>query len=252
MVQTVAKAAVIPVYYALNDQGATYTRTFLEKELGKVLFEHTQKENARKEPIKFLKNKDNQKFITKRPVVVLHNIHVALFNDSHLTTVFNDLFDAGVPVLCTSWNYPYLRRYFNAEVRRQTSLGTVNADHIEYALNNYLRFKGPSKEQEDQASDYALLKEIVFGIHEKLEKNEKVIARHYADDHSHPIEFVHEAFGVLSPFYDAESLPFKRDEVDELYGFPTTIEESSRIFLTLGRRDVKLEYQHRVLSKTEN
>jgi hypothetical protein len=128
----------------------------------------------------------------------------------------------------------------------------VNADRIEYALNNCLRFKGLGKEQEDQASDYALLKKIGFGIYEKLEKNEKVIARHYAVDHSHPIEFVHEAFGVLIPFYDAESLPFKRDEVDELYGFPTTIEESSRIFDTLGRRDVKLEFQHRILSKTEN
>jgi hypothetical protein len=253
MVQTVSKAAVIPVYYELNDQGATYTRTFLEKELGKVLFEHTQKENARKEPIKFLKNKDNQKFITKRPVVVLHNIHVALFNDSHLTTVFNDLFDAGVPVLCTAWNYPYLRRYFNAEVKRQTSLGKVNADHIEYALNNYLRFKGPSKEQEDQALDYATMKEIVFRIHQKLENNEAVIARRFADekDNNYPIEFVHEAFGILSPFYHSGKQAFIQDEVDELYGFPKTIEESSRIFLTLGRRDVKLEYQHRVLSKSE-
>jgi hypothetical protein len=38
------------------------------------------------------------------------------------------------------------------------------------------------------------------------------------------------------------------DEVDELYGFPKTIEESTRIFLSLGRRDLKLEYQHRVIS----
>ena len=50
-------------------------------------------------------------------------------------------------------------------------------------------------------------------------------------------------------YYDKEK--FKEDEVDELYGFPKTIEESSRIFLTLGRRDVKLEYQHRVLNPLE-
>jgi hypothetical protein len=51
----------------------------------------------------------------------------------------------------------------------------------------------------------------------------------------------------LSPFYTLGKKKFKEDEVDELYGFPKTIEESSRIFLTLGRRDVKLEYQHKVL-----
>jgi hypothetical protein len=34
-----------------------------------------------------------------------------------------------------------------------------------------------------------------------------------------------------------------------LYGFPKTMEESSHIFLTLGRRDIKLEYQHKVLIK---
>ena len=45
-----------------------------------------------------------------------------------------------------------------------------------------------------------------------------------------------------------KSEQFKEDELDELYGFPKTIEESSRIFLTLGRRDIKLEYKHKILS----
>jgi hypothetical protein len=48
-----------------------------------------------------------------------------------------------------------------------------------------------------------------------------------------------------------ENESFQEDEIDELYGFPKTIEESSRIFLTLGRRDVKLEYQHKVLSNAK-
>ena len=252
LIQTVSSDAYLPIYYALNDRGATFTTSFLEKELGKALFAHTQKENARKEPMKFLNNKDNKKFITKIPVVVLHNLHVALFNDSHLTLFFNQLFDAGVSVLCTSWKYPYLRRFFNAEVTLNADSDMVDEETIAYSLHNYLRFKGPSNEQNDQLEDYEKLRKIVAELHVILENNEEVVARRFADekDHNYPIEFVHEAFGILSPFYQTGKEPFIKDEVDELYGFPKTIEESSRIFLTLGRRDVKLEYQHKVLSKS--
>ena len=252
MIQSISEKTYVPVYYALHDKGATFTKSFLEKELGKVLFALTQKENARKEPIKFLKNKDNSKFITKKPVVVLHNVHVALFNDTHLTLFFNELFDAGVPVFCTSWPYPYLRRFFNAEVTLDDTVTKADEKAIRYSLNNYLRFKGPSKEQNDQLKEYQKLEEIVHAIHKKLQNNEAVVARRFADDHSYPIEYVHEAFGILSPFYSSKKEPFIQDEVDELYGFPKTIEESSRIFLTLGRRDVKLEYQHRVLENNYN
>jgi hypothetical protein len=100
-----------------------------------------------------------------------------------------------------------------------------------------------------EKENFEVLKKIVYEIHEQLEKNQRLVARRFADDNNYPIEFVHEAFGILSPFYQAEKEAFVKDEVDELYGFPKSIEESSRIFLTLGRRDVKLEYQHRVLLK---
>jgi hypothetical protein len=237
------------VYYALHDRGATFTTSFLEQELGKALYELTQKENARKEPIKFLKNKDNQKLITKKPVIILHNVHIALFNNSHLTLLFNALYDSGVPVLCTAWHYPYLSRFFNQSVEGSAAQVKTDGKLMDYSLANYLRFKGPSKEQNDQVAQYQKLEEIVHAIHKKLENNETVVARRFADEHSYPIEYVHEAFGILSPFYDSKKEAFIQDEVDELYGFPKTIEESSRIFLTLGRRDLKLEYQHKVLTK---
>ncbi|MBM3159719.1 MAG: hypothetical protein FJZ66_00155 [Bacteroidetes bacterium] len=249
MVQSVSNETYLPIYYALHERGATFTTAFFTKELGNALFELTQKENARKEPIKFLKNRDNSKFVTKKPVLILHDIHVALFNDNHLTLFFNELFDAGIPVLCTAWPYPYLRRFFNQEVYVDEQPKQITIEIIEYSLNNYLRFKGPSKEQNDQVAEYQKVKDIVFAIHQQLENGESLVARRFADQYTYPIEFVHEAFSILSPFYRLDKEKFKEDEVDELYGFPKTIEESSRIFLTLGRRDVKLEYQHRVLSK---
>jgi hypothetical protein len=178
---------------------------------------------------------------------VLHNLHVALFNPSHITQLFNACFEAELPVFCTSFYYPYVQRFFNAKVFLQDSNQAVRIEDIEYSLNNYLRFKGPNNEQADEQAAYLLIKEIVLAIHQLLEKKEPVVARHFADLHHYPIEYVHEAFSILSPFYKLGTEKFKEDEVDELYGFPKTIEESSRIFLTLGRRDVKLEYQHKVL-----
>ena len=94
-----------------------------------------------------------------------------------------------------------------------------------------------------------MLEKIVFQLYEMLGTEKKVVARRFADRFEYPIEFVHEAFSILSPFYQISKEEFIKDEVDELYGFPKTIEESSRIFLSLGRRDIKLEYKHKILIK---
>jgi hypothetical protein len=81
-----------------------------------------------------------------------------------------------------------------------------------------------------------------------LKKGTPIIARNFADATNFPIEFVHECFAVLHPYLDFSTKPFEVDEIDELYEFPIEIKESSRIFLSLGRRDIKLEYQHKILS----
>jgi hypothetical protein len=96
---------------------------------------------------------------------------------------------------------------------------------------------------------YRLLEKIVRHLNDSIQSESSVIARRFADKFDYPIEFVHEAFSILTPFYKFDREEFIKDEVDELYGFPKTIEESSRIFLSLGRRDVKLEYKHKVLIK---
>ena len=59
---------------------------------------------------------------------------------------------------------------------------------------------------------------------------------------------MHECFDILHPYLNLSNKSFELDEIDELYEFPIEIKESSRIFLTLGRRDIKLEYQHKILS----
>jgi hypothetical protein len=238
-----------PVYYALHPNGATFTASFLEQELAKSLVELSKDEKALKDPWKFLKAQKGK--LPKKIVVVLHDVHIALFSQNHLTNLFNAFYDAEVPVLATAWHYPYLKRFFNSSVELEGNISKVQDTSIHFSLHNYLRFKGPSHEQKDQVGEFNKVKEIVDFIYHKLEKKEKVVARRFADDHAHPIEYVHEAFDVLSPFYRIDKERFKEDELDELYGFPKSIEESSRIFLTLGRRDVKLEYQHKVLTNAK-
>jgi hypothetical protein len=236
-----------PVYYALHPNGATFTASFLERELAKNLFELTKNEKALKDPLKFLKGQKGK--LSKKIVVVLHNLHIALFSSNHLTKLFNAFYDAEIPVLATAWHYPYLKRFFNSSIELSANISAVQDASIQFSLHNYLRFKGPSEDQEEEHLAYAQLKEITLSLQTQIEQKESVVARRFADEKKYPIEFVHEAFGILSPFYCSDKKPFIQDEVDELYGFPKTIEESSRIFLTLGRRDVKLEYQHKVLAK---
>ena len=246
-VQQLDTAIYHPVYYALHPNGATFTASFLEQELAKRLFELTSDEKALKDPWKFLKAQKGK--LSKKIVVMLHDVHIALFSQNHLTNLFNAFYDAEIPVLATAWHYPYLKRFFNSSVELAGNISTVQDTAFQFSLHNYLRFKGPSEEQEAERLAYTQLKEITTKLQHEIEEKQSVVARRFADDNKYPIEFVHEAFGILSPFYSLDKEPFIQDEVDELYGFPKTIEESSRIFLTLGRRDVKLEYQHKVLAK---
>jgi len=247
-IQSLDKDKYLPIYYALHANGATFTASFLEQEIGKALYQLTSDEKALKEPFKYLNAQKGK--LSKKPIVVLHDIHIALFSPNHLTNLFNTLYDLEVPIVATSLHYPYLKRFFNMQLTLSEK-HTNSLEQVNLSLVNYVRFKGPSPEQETEKENFEVLKIIVYEIHEQLEKNQRVVARRFADDNNYPIEFVHEAFGILSPFYQAEKEAFKEDEVDELYGFPKSIEESSRIFLTLGRRDVKLEYQHKVLSNAK-
>jgi hypothetical protein len=235
-----------PVFYALHENGANFTSSFLIKEIGKTLQELSGDEKASKDTLKYAKNEGNK--FSKKPVVILQNIHIALFSPNHLTNLFNALYDANIPILATSWFYPFLSRFFNKSISLRKTTSTASQDQVKHSLLNYLRFKGPSDEQESEKEEFEKLLNIVLILNETLQNEKRAVARRFADQQCYPIEYVHEAFAVLSPYYNQEKEAFKQDEVDELYGFPKTIEESSQIFLSLGRRDIKLEYQHKVLS----
>jgi hypothetical protein len=189
----------------------------------------------------------------KNPVVVLFGVHVGLFNENHLLKLANTLFDAEIPMIVFGEHYSYLDRFINQSISIESSPYIPIESAWKSALHNYLRFKGPSLEKSDEKEDYDLLCEIMSKLVEELNevcktKGGYVVARRFADKYNYPIEYVHECYAILNPFLQSGKEDFIKDEVDELYGFPKDITETTAIFLSLGRRDVKLEYKHKTLS----
>ena len=61
------------------------------------------------------------------------------------------------------------------------------------------------------------------------------------------MEYVHKIFALVHPWLNGNRKPFEEDILDEVHGFPSTMTEVTPIYLALGRRDLKLEYQHKTL-----
>jgi hypothetical protein len=238
-----------PIYYRLNDNGANYTINYFIHQLAQFLYSHTSDEKSLRDPLKYYKN--NKSKLEFKTIVIIHDLHIALFSSSHVSCIFNELYELEIPVLATSLYYPYLKTIANKSI----DLRIFNSDDIrvlvESSMRNYIRFKGPNKEQESEKEAFFYLQTIVFKLFDNLQSDSVVVARRFADEYHFPIEYVHEAFAILSPFFLEQNEPFIIDEVDELYGFPKTIKESTSIFLALGRRDLKLEYKHKLLIKNK-
>ena len=82
----------------------------------------------------------------------------------------------------------------------------------------------------------------------ELKEKGQLVARRFADEQQVNIEYVHEIMDVLAPWIPLTRLPFEADTFDELYGYPVDMTEVTPIYLALGRRDLKLEYTHKVLT----
>ena len=245
LIQNLSTDKYLPIYYSLHESGVTYLSTFLMQCINQHLSKHTNVNQIHKEPLKALKELRAKCKI--KPVVILNQVDIGLFNDQHLLKLANVLFDHDILVIGIGIQHPFLYRYFNANIDCKSAAFIPSEKQWKSTLSNYLRFKLSERSLADD-SDTQLLEKIIKKILVSLKKGESVAARIFADNHNFPIEFVHECFAVLHPYLNASKKSFEVDEIDELYEFPIEIKESSRIFLTLGRRDIKLEYQHKILS----
>jgi hypothetical protein len=233
--------------YALHDNGITYTGNFLMQRLLQVLNTQNKalpKGKKAEDHIKALRSEHKD----KKVVVLIQHFHTALFSPLHVSKWANFLFENNIMLVAVGNHYEHFNGFFNAYSVIEHAAVAPSPELALDALRNYLRFKGPSHERADERDDVQLLEKILAHILQELAAGNSIYARRFADEHEYNIEYVHEIFALLHPWVKSSRETFEADTVDELYGFPSVMTEVTPIYLALGRRDVKLEYQHKVMS----
>ena len=241
-----AQKEILFIGYGLHEYGISYTTTFLMNRLLSLL-------NKKDKPIS--KNKKAEELITglrknnkQKVVILINNIHLALFSSQHVSKLNNFLYDNNIILIAVGHHYEHFDSFFNQSLPISYSATLPNEDEQKIILHNYLRFKGPSMDKLEEIDDVQLLDLTLKKVISELTDEKKVYARRFADEHNFDMEYVHEIFALLYPWVKSDREKFEEDTVDELYGFPSIMTEVTPIYLALGRRDLKLEYQHKVLS----
>jgi len=237
--------------YTIDENGIGFTSYLLIQQLLKNLGLQTDE----KDPKQKIKSKvTGLKKSGKKMIILINNIHLVPFASDHITSMMKFFKDSGIHFVGIGWEYEHLNSVFiqkldlMEERQKRNERNIIPDDNeIQLLIKNHTRHRGPF-EKEDGHAD---LKHIIQIIGDRLRDKKSVIARQLADEENLDIELINEALYVLYPYikYD-QSGPdnnYLKDDLDELYGFPKTQTETSSIFLTLGRRDIDLEYKHKIL-----
>ena len=237
---------VLTIAYTLQETGISFTAGFLLDRLlqllnktGKSLSSNKKKEDQ----LKSLRKSHDGKI-----VVMINQIETALFSSQHVSKLFSLLQELDIMVVAVGQHLEHFNTFFTTTETIPHSPSVPDPAARVSILHNYLRFKGPHADKKEDEQDVQVLKEIMDKLCEGLELGQKIYARRFADEHQYDMEYVHEIFAVLYPWVISTREKFEEDKVDELYGFPSIITETTPIYLALGRRDLKLEYQHKVIS----
>ncbi len=231
---------ILLLEYDIDNEGIGYTSYLLLRRLhallGGDILKKDIKESVRK-----------RRSIEKRNVVILlNNIHVAPYDQGHLTSLLPFLKSIEVHFIGLGWQYELHRTLLIDFVDERMDMDTIpDEDSMRILFDNHRRYRGPMK----GGKEYESLIEVMAAICDKLRCGKPVVARRFSDETGWDIELIHEAFSILYPRfrYKGDEMEFKRDETHALYGYPVMRTEATSIFLSLGRRDVKLEYRHKTL-----
>jgi hypothetical protein len=235
------------VAYQLHDQGLSYTGSFLLNRLIQVLNVKGNDVSRNKKSEEIVKKLRQESKETK-VVVLIHQIEVALFSPQHVTTICNFLYKNDILLVAVGIHYEHFNGFFNSSIFVEFAREVPSFPTALKTLHKYLRFKGPSKDREEERFEVGQLEQILEKVLFDLNSGQSLYARRFADENGYEIEYVHEIFALLHPWIQTKREPFEADTVDELYGFPSNMTEVTPIYLALGRRDLKLEYQHKVIS----
>jgi hypothetical protein len=232
--------------YEIKEQGLSYSGAFLLARLLNVLNDQNVALPKNKRPEEQVKGL--RKGCSDKVVVLINQIHIALFSPQHVSQLLNYLRDQSIILVALGYHYEHFNTYFNRSVTIPHANTLPDQPTQVRLLHNYLRFKGPSFEKADEQKDVELLQKILRHVVDTLGKGDRVFARRFADEHGYDGEFVHEIFALLHPWVTTTREAFEADTLHPDYGYPEIMTEVTPIYLALGRRDLKLEYQHKVLS----
>lgn len=234
--------------YTINENGIGFTSYLLIHHLLKNL----ALQNNEKDPKQKIKSKVKQlKKNGDKIIILINNIHLVPFASDHVTSMMKFFKESGIHFIGIGWEYEHLNSIFSQklDLRKDRKETNIIPDEIEIDLliKNHTRHRGPYENE----NEYVELKYTIKLIYDRLIEKKPVIARQFADEESLDIELINEALYILYPYFKYDQLGkdnnYIQDELDELYGFPKTQTETSSIFLTLGRRDIDLEYKHKIL-----
>lgn len=237
--------AFLPVFQQLETGGVNFTSEFLLNRVVNKLAFHVNENKYSKNNKKALYQL--RKKCKVKPVVIIDQIHLSLFNSDHILHLANLFYENNILFVAFGIHHSWMDQFFNLSIKKVTTKSSINEKDWLPVFLNYLRFKGPDNNVADQKSDYSQLYAITSKLISEIKKEKVVVARRFSDKYKYPIEFVHEAFSILNPFFEFNTESFDLDELDNLYNFPKEITEGSRVLFSIGRRDNKLEYQHKIL-----
>lgn len=231
--------------YTIDENGIGFTSYLLIHQLLKKLGLQTNE----KDPKQKIKNKVTElKKNGEKMIILINNIHLGPFASDHITSMMKFFKESGIHFIGIGWEYEHLNSIFSQKIDLRNGRNIMpDETEINLLLKNHTRHRGPFEKEDG----YAELTRIIQNIRNRLNDKKPVIARQLADEENLDIEVINEALYVLYPYikYDQSGSDnnYLKDDVDELYGFPKTQTETSSIFLILGRRDIDLEYKHKIL-----
>jgi len=235
----------LPIFQQLDIEGVNFTSEFL-------LMRVINKLALDVDEVKYSRNNEKalsqlRKKCKRKPVIIIDKIHVSLFNTNHILHLANLFYENNILFVAFGINHSWMNQFFNSSIKKHRTVNLTKEINWYPIFLNYLRFKGPDNNVSTQKNDYKQLYDITSKLIEELKKEKVVLARRFSDKYNYPMEFVHESFSILNPFFEDNTQSFQEDELDVLYKFPKQITEGSRVLFSIGRRDNKLEYQHKSL-----
>ena len=235
----------LTIYQKLDHKGINFTSDFLLGRIIKKLSLHLKEEKYSKNNKRALSQL--RKKCSVKPVVIIDSIHISLFNSNHILHLADLFYENNILLIGFGINHSWMDQFFNKSINNSKPKSPSKTAEWKEVFTNYIRFKGPNLNIESEKNDYNELLKITSNIIKELGSKKVIIARRFSDKYNHRIELVHEAISILEPFYNSSNDSFISDQLDNLYDFPKEITEASRILFSIGRRDIKLEYQHKTL-----